>query len=75
MYVGGGGIWEMSIFSPQLCCESKTAIKNSLFFEKGKICILSLGCLLQPHPLSFFSPIANSLSCPRNKVMLCFVSL
>ena len=26
--VGSGGIWEISEPSPQLCCESKTALKN-----------------------------------------------
>lgn len=28
--VGVGGMWELSMFSAQSCCETKTVLKNSL---------------------------------------------
>mgnify|MGYP006880549824 CR=1 FL=1 len=31
--VEGGGIWEISVSSPQFCCDSKTTLKKSL--QKG----------------------------------------
>ena len=34
-YVGAGAIWEISVPSSQLCCESKTALKQSLFKKVG----------------------------------------
>ena len=30
-FMGAGSIWELSVLSIQFCCESKTAIKKSLF--------------------------------------------
>ena len=32
-WAGTGNVQEMSVLSPQFCCESKTAFKNSLFLE------------------------------------------
>lgn len=32
--VRGGGTWEISVPPVQYCCESKTTLKNSLFFKK-----------------------------------------
>ena len=32
-WAGTGNIQEMSALSPQFCCESKTAFKNSFFLE------------------------------------------
>lgn len=34
--MGGWGIWELSVLSNQLCCESKAALKNSLLIKKNK---------------------------------------
>ena len=39
-----GGHWN-SVFSDQLCCESKTAIKNSLFWEFPGGSVLGLRAL------------------------------
>lgn len=33
--IGAVGIWEISIPSPQFCCESKIALQNKLFFFKS----------------------------------------
>ena len=31
--MGAGGIWEISMFSYQFCCESQTALKKSCLFK------------------------------------------
>ena len=32
--VGGRGVWETSVPPAQFCCESKTALKNKVYFKK-----------------------------------------
>ena len=39
--MGGRGVWEISVSSPQSCCEPKTALKDKVYL-KGKRKILSL---------------------------------
>ena len=33
---GAGGIWDISVPSPQFCCEPKIALKNKVLTKKKK---------------------------------------